>query len=361
MRAAFIILIGIHTSIHLLGFFSAFNIVNTPDQQVISKLSGVLFLVAFLLFGVTLVHFSKRLKYWWVWSLVTITISQILIFNHWSTTKYNTLINLLLLLVSCIAFANYRFKQKVQQERKALFSKISVEKPSIVSTSSITELPIAVQKWLQYSGIIGKKDCATVFLTQELRLKLQPTQTSWYVGTAEQYFTTQSPAFHWTTNIQLNSLLNVVGRDQFKNGKGRLLIRLLSLFALAKVSDTAKINQATLQRYLAEIVWFPSAAISSYISWQHIDDFTAKATMEYNNTKGTGTFYFNEDGSFQKFVALRYKDNKDLQTTQWTVSAIKNEKRNGVYIPTECNASWKLNNKEWTWLQLKITNIEYDF
>ena len=34
-------------------------------------------------------------------------------------------------------------------------------------------------------------------------------------------------------------------------------------------------------RYLAETIWFPSVALSDYISWEKVDHYNAEATMSY--------------------------------------------------------------------------------
>jgi len=157
------------------------------------------------------------------------------------------------------------------------------------------------------------------------------------------------------------SRLKVVGRDKFENGKVEMLIKILSLFPVVNARKNEKLNQATLQRYLAEIVWFPSAALSPCITWEGIDDFSAKARMYVNGTNGSGIFYFNENGDFTKFSAMRYKDiKKESEPKEWIVEVLKSKVVNGVKIPVEPEATWKLDDGDWTWLKLKINEIHYN-
>lgn len=82
--------------------------------------------------------------------------------------------------------------------------------------------------------------------------------------------------------MNMMSLVPVTGRDKFVDGKGQMTFELFSLINVA--NDTGdKIDQGTLQRYLAEICWFPSAALSPYIKWDDIDSTSAKATLTYKN------------------------------------------------------------------------------
>ena len=82
--------------------------------------------------------------------------------------------------------------------------------------------------------------------------------------------------------------------------------------------------------------------------------------MKFNGTKGKGVFYFDERGQFKKIVAMRFKETNDNEPIEWTVVANKTEERNGIKIPTECEATWNLESEQWTWLKLKITHIEYN-
>jgi hypothetical protein len=259
-----------------------------------------------------------------------------------------------------IGYSSFSFRHQIKEERKALFAKTQHQNEDIVTEQALQHLPAVIQNWLMNSGTVGNKSISNVLLTQELQLKMKPEQSAWYPGTAEQYFTIDPPAFHWTINTEMNSILSVVGRDQFKEGKGEMLIKLCSLIPVANAKRDEKVNQATLQRYLAEMVWFPSMALSPYITWKSIDQHSARATMEYKGTQGSGVFHFDKDGRFEKLVAMRFQNSTDTKPTPWTVKATKSEVRNGIQIPVECEASWELESGEWTWLKLKIIDIQYD-
>lgn len=361
MRIALVILIGIHGIIHLFGFLKAFGIsVFNAISQPISRTFGVFWFSAFLLFAITLILFFTHSKYWWLSGFFAVIISQMLIFNYWSDAKFGTIANIIILLATFIGYSSFSFKHKVQEERRTLFENSQVKSQEIITEDTFVELPKSVQKWLSNSGIIGKKMISNVHLVQELKLKLKPEQINWNKGRAEQYFTVQPPAFNWHINTEMNPVLSVVGRDKFEDGKGEMIIKLLSLIPVANAKSDDKINQATLQRYLAEIVWFPSASLSEYIRWEPIDDYSARATMVYKGTKGSGIFHFDDNGIFEKFVAMRYRDSEDAEPTEWTVTAIKTEERNGIRIPVECEVNWELENGQWTWLKFEVKDIQYN-
>ncbi len=124
---------------------------------------------------------------------------------------------------------------------------------------------------------------------------------------------------------------------------------------------TKKINQGTLQRYLGEIVWFPTAAVSPYIKWEEVDSMTAKATMTYKGTTGSALFYFNENGDFVKFSAMRYMGtDNDSQLKEWTITLNEYKIYDGIKIPVKGEATWKLNNGNFTWYNLEIFDVKYN-
>jgi hypothetical protein len=83
--------------------------------------------------------------------------------------------------------------------------------------------------------------------------------------------------------------------------------------------------------------------------------------MTYNGTTGSGSFYFDEKGNFIKFSAQRYMASEDDTTLkEWIITASESRIMNGINIPVKLEATWKLENSDWTWLKLEITDIEYN-
>lgn len=137
--------------------------------------------------------------------------------------------------------------------------------------------------------------------------------------------------------IKMNSLINVV------NEQGE------------------KLNEGTFKQYLGEMVWFPSLALSPYVTWEQINDTTAKATITYKNTTGSGTFYFDSDGNFIKFSAFRFMGNEpDAQRYEWVLLVDEHKSFEGIKIPSKMTATRKLEEGDWTWLKLEVTNIKYN-
>lgn len=183
---------------------------------------------------------------------------------------------------------------------------------------------------------------------------------SWMPVEAEQYFTIDEPGFIWKAKIKAAPLFHIVGRDKYYEGKGNMLIKILSLITVADARGK-EMDQGTLLRYLVETVWFPTAALSSYIKWEEIDSNSAKAAMSYRGVTASGVFMFNENGEVINFVAERYMAlNGRYVMETWSTPMKDYKEFDGIRIPTKGEIIWKLKTGDFNWFQFEITEIEYN-
>jgi hypothetical protein len=221
-------------------------------------------------------------------------------------------------------------------------------------------LPEPVQLWLAASGIVGKKKTFAVRLKQKGLMRTKPEQDKWVEATAEQYVTINRPAYIWKVKMNILPLMPVTGRDKWINGKGQMQIKLLSLISMVNVGDE-KIDQGALQRYLAEMCWFPSAALSPYIRWEAVDSTSARAIMTYKGVSGAVLFQINDRGEVTGCYANRYMGGgKEAVLEKWEVRSTEYAVMDGIKIPVKSEATWKLKTGDFTWYKLQITQIEYN-
>jgi hypothetical protein len=360
LRYLFALLLLVHGLIHLMGFAKAFklaiiNQLTTP----ISKPAGLLWLLTAVLFIGAAILFLLQQQVWWIPAAVALVVSQILITGDWHDAKAGTIANVIVAIASIAAYGNWSFNNMVKKEVNNMLSENGTAAAKVVTKDMLAHLPLPVQTWLLHSGIVGKPQIRTVHLKQKGFMRMKPDTDKWIPTSAEQYFTIDKPAFIWKVNMEMMPLVPVAGRDQFVHGKGQMLIKAFSLFNMVNQADE-KIDQGALQRYLAEICWFPSAALSPYITWQAIDDHSAKASMTYNGVSGSVIFYFNKDGDMIRCTADRYKGGGSEATLEkWVVDTKRYGVMNGIKMPVQSEATWKLKEGDYTWYKLEITSIEY--
>lgn len=359
LRFIFAFILVVHGLIHLMGFAKAFKLAEVPQLTgSFSKPVGMLWFVTALLFVASALFFFLKKDWWWMVAAPAVLLSQILIFTQWRDAKFGTLANVIALAGIVLAYGGWSFNTMVKSELSAFFPKEIVAK-TVLTKEMLAPLPPVVQKWLERSGVVGKKLVAVAHLKQTGEMKTKP-DGNWIPFEAEQWNTTDPPGFIWTTQIQAAPGMTLVGRDKYVDGRGNMLIKLLSLYPIADAKGP-ETDQGAMLRNLAEVCWFPSAALSDYIQWEQLDSLTAKATMTNGGITASGIFRFNADGDMVSFEAKRYYDRKEGATLEdWLVANKDYRDFDGIRVPYKSEITWKLKDGDFTWLQLEIAEIDYN-
>ena len=361
LRYFFAFVMLVHGFIHFMGFIKAFGFADIEQlTQDISRSAGLFWLVAGILFLLTVLLYLMNIDSWWMISLPAIIISQALIIMSWQDAKFGTVVNIIILGVAIIALGQWSFRQVTMNTVREMLPD-EIGKPEMITDETIQELPPVIQQWLRKTNVVGRERTVTVHLTQQGEMKTNP-DGNWIPFTAEQWFTPREPGFVWLANVKAAPGVHLSGRDVFMDGQGHMLIKLLSLVPVVN-STGDEINQGTLLRYLGEVNWFPSGAVSEFIQWEQLDSISAKATMTYKGVTDSGIFRFTEDGDLASYQAKRFYERKEGATLEdWLIEMDPESfvEIDGVRIGTKSTVTWRLDEGDYTWLKLEITDIEYN-
>ncbi|CAG0936581.1 hypothetical protein TFLX_05462 [Thermoflexales bacterium] len=251
-------------------------------------------------------------------------------------------------------------KHQARQQAQTLFDSLPSSRPEVITEEQVRQLPEPVQRFMHYTRTIGAPRARTVRLKQTglFRISEKP-NAKWYPLSAEQYYTTQPPAFVWWGSIQVAPLLAVQGLDVFHQ-HGSLVIKLLGLIKLADYRGP-QADQAELVRYLSEIIWYPSACLHPDLHWQPIDQLSARATLTYHSLTVSGDFHFDEQGALTTFVAQRDRDFEGRPATlTWSARADKYRSFGDLFLPGLGEAYWHLPSGKFSYARLEVTEIEHN-
>jgi len=262
------------------------------------------------------------------------------------------------LIASISIIGQIGFNRSVKKEKEILLEKQNGSK-DLDLQAAMSKLPDPVAKWLLASGFDGQNYVGTVKLKQngELRTAIGK---PWLPMEAKQLFVTAQPGFVWDAKIRMAPGIYLNGIDIYSNGKGSMLIKLMSVVNVVDAQGP-EIDQGTLVRYLAEIAWFPTAALSEYIEWEAIDEKTAKAKITYGGIEAEGIFEFNEKGQVLAFSAKRFMENKgEYKLKDWKALLDGHENLGGFIVPTRAKLIWELEEGDFEWFRCEVTEIKYE-
>lgn len=352
-----------HGLFHLTAFAKAwsagaheqlsFRMIDLSDSS--PRLSStLLILTAFMFLTATLGYFMRR-QWYWIPATAALLLAQVLIVIYWQDAKYATFVNVLLLVAVIYSAAAMYFVKAATRSAQRLLGQATVSE-RLVTEHMIASLPQNVQRWLRQSNVVGRPTPVKIKIEQEGSLRTKPDGT-WMSFKATQYFTIDPPGFVWIARIKAAPLIEIGGRDRYHNGKGNMVIKPLYLFRAADSSGT-EIDQGTLIRYLAEMAWFPQAAVSEYLHWESINDRQARVTMDYADVTASCVYTFNEEGNVSTIEARRYGEFGGVfRKETWSVAATGYGVFNNICIPNSNEVTWKLSEGDFQWLKLQVTDV----
>ncbi|HEU5433386.1 MAG TPA: DUF6544 family protein [Thermomicrobiales bacterium] len=249
-------------------------------------------------------------------------------------------------------------RRRFDREMAAL---LAARRPSGLPPTArdLSELPLPIQRWLQWSRAVDRQMPAVVRLRQTGRLRDAP-GTSWRSFVAQQGYTLDPPGFVWVARVPVAPLVELVVTDRFRAGRGAAEVRLFGLVPIARGAGP-ELDQGALSRFLDETMWFPAAALLPAIRWEPIDATRARATMIDGATSVAAVFTIDDRGRFLTVEADRFRTVGDrLVLTPWATPARDWGRFDGVRMPTAGAGVWRLPSGDFTYIELHVTDVDYD-
>jgi hypothetical protein len=249
------------------------------------------------------------------------------------------------------------------QARSALNSMKATARQTIARTPDpdlYQQLPAPVKAWLDQAAPPASGEIIIARISQSGLFR--PEGNRWPEMKAEQYFLGRPPAFVWTARIWLMPLVWLQGRDIFLNQVGSFHGSLMSLAPLIG-GIGPETNQASLQRWISEAVWFPTALWpSERVEWIGISPKQAKVVVTYGELKAEGEFIFGEDGLPQSFMCRdRYRDlPTGMKQQPWQVKYSDYKRLKGYLIPTRGDVAWLPQGGEYPYGRIKVDGVWFN-
>lgn len=240
-----------------------------------------------------------------------------------------------------------------------MISKNSASQEHLITGDMLANLPAPVQRYLNYTGVVGKPRVNSVHLKQTGRFR-QGLERPWMPMTAVQTYTTYPPAFIWDARFKVAGLPLLRARDKYESGHGHMFGKLLGLFKVFDVRGE-QLDQGTMLRYLSEMIWFPSAFLGENITWAEVNDHTAQVTFTDHGKSVSGHMHYDETGKLTNFTALRYREVKgEFSLDPWSTPINKYGVLAGLNLPVGAQAVWNLPAGDLVYTELEITKITYN-
>ena len=124
---------------HLMGYVKAFSISEALQiSQSIPKNLGMLFFFTSFLFLIAAILFFTKFNLWFVFAIVGVITSQILIIHYWQDAKFGTIINSIIFIASLLAIVSWNYKISYEDDIDSAFAKLQPNKQGKCFANSAT-------------------------------------------------------------------------------------------------------------------------------------------------------------------------------------------------------------------------------
>lgn len=254
--------------------------------------------------------------------------------------------------------ASYRkYKDLINEGRE----RIEQLDTKIITNEDIEHLPSPVQKYLQYVGVIGKDRITKISLNIDGKMKMD-LDKDWAPVTVEQvsFFDKVTRLFYIKMNMKG---LPISGLHYYKEGIANMTIKILGLVKVVDGKGEEMNIGETVTVFNDMCILAPSTLIDPQITWESIDDLTAKGYFTSNGITISATLFFNEKGQLINFVSEdRYfsPTGKTFERVTWSTPVSNYKNINGYNLSTYGEATWKFEDKDFTYAKFKFNNIVYN-
>jgi hypothetical protein len=216
-----------------------------------------------------------------------------------------------------------------------------------------------VRRYLTFTGVVGYPWIDSVRLKQVGRFR-QGADRPWMPMTAEETYTTAPPSLIWNARFKIAGLPLLRARDRYEAGHGHMYGKLAGLVTVFDVRGD-DLDQATMIRYLNEIMWFPTAFLGENITWQAVDERSAEVTFTDGGRSVSAVMHFDDEGRITNFTTDRYReDDGAFSLDPWSTPMTGYGEMAGLNLPLKGTAVWKLPDGDLPYAELEITELAYN-
>ena len=235
------------------------------------------------------------------------------------------------------------------------------QKIEILTEADIQHLPAIVQKYIYYTGSVGKQKVLN--FRAEFKGGIRSTSNDDFMPLKSvQYNFTDKPTRLFYI-VAKKKGIPAKGIHLYRDQTAIMLIKILGLFTVvdAKGKEMNQGETVTLFNDMCFIA--PASLIDRNIVWEEIDNKTVNAKFTNGNITISATLYFSEEGELLNFISndrFETLDGKIYKNYPWFTPVSGYLNINGYRLPSGAKLIYKHPDEEFCYGEFNLVNIEYN-
>jgi len=230
-----------------------------------------------------------------------------------------------------------------------------------VTEEDLRELPEPMARYMRYSGAVGRKRISAVHLHHSGRFKPGPNRP-WMQTRGEYFITTKKPSFIWYGKVNLLPGISLVALDSYAEGKGRMLVKLMSIFTV--VHDASpQVSASAFGRAVAELTMASTFFLDrTHVRCTQTGSNQVRCTVTDGDLSTEAEFFVNSDGCLERVVVARYFDRGGGKATleNFTARGTRPKTFEGRKLPSRVDGIWNLADGDLHYASFDIDRVEFE-
>lgn len=234
-------------------------------------------------------------------------------------------------------------------------------KLEILKESDIDHLPVAVQKYILYTGSIGKNKVLNFRVEFKGRIRSKPGDDFMKLTSVQYNFMDYPTRIFYITAKKKG--VPAKGIHVYKNFKAKMIIKILGLFTVVDAKGKEMDQGETVTVFNDMCFMAPATLIDRNIEWKEVDEKTVEAKFTNGGITIKATLLFNDKGELVNFISKdRYEtiDGKTYYNYPWHTPVISYMDINGYRLPSGARLIYEHTDGKFCYGEFELENIEYN-
>lgn len=248
--------------------------------------------------------------------------------------------------------------------RKAVLE--ALERTKNIKRETLTEkdilhLPAIVQKYLHYTGSVGKEKVLNFRAEFSGGIRSTSSEDFMPLKSVQYNFTDRPTRLFYI--VAKKKGIPAKGIHLYRDQKAIMLVKILGLFTVVDAKGKEMNQGETVTLFNDMCFMAPAALIDRNIEWKEIDHLTVDARFTNGNITIGATLYFNEEGELVDFLSndrFETTDGKTYQNYPWLTPVTGYITINGYRLPSGAKLVYKHPDEDLCYGEFNLQSIEYN-
>jgi hypothetical protein len=252
-------------------------------------------------------------------------------------------------------------KKTYQEKKSEEFASQPQKKESVLTGQEITYLPLCVQKYLAYTGAVGRSKIQNMYIEFDADMYRKP---------GDKPMKSHSVQYNFYKNYSRIFLMKAgkIGipfsaLHVYRNEAAIFRVKVAELFKVVDISGEELTKAETVTVLNDMCLFAPGSLADRRLSWSEEDTLSAKVTLANGRYVVSATLFFNETGELVNFVSddrSALQDDGTLKQARWETPVSDYIEIEGRKIPSFGKTTWKYPEGDFTYGVFRLRTIKYN-